>query len=245
MAVRDQGGHVILCASPRCRPYLGRHQPRCAEDECRGCLARPAADGRNLCEICTRRLAEDAVTAADLWHELVNVLARPSAGREKTSGSKEHGTQLNTRAVAARTLIRHTLVSWCLLVAEDRGVATPNDTPTAMGYFLGRHAVWLSAHPAGGDCADEFRELAHGWPWRAAHPDPVMVAEVGPCPMPGCTGMLTGVFRSRDTETLPSTIECDWWADLTLEQRVGPDHKWTARQIHLLRTLLQSAGSAA
>lgn len=197
---------MILCAAVRCR-MLSRHVQDC-DTECRGCLPRPAADGRNLCEVCTRRLGEDAVQAAELYVELEYMLARPQGFGEKTSGSKSHGLEMNGRAMEARRLIRHTLSSWCALVAEERGITTPKDLVAAMGDYVRSHQEWLSAHGAAGDCSSELGELAHGSPRRAAYPNPVSVVELGPCPMPECEGKITAVVRKGDA-LLPSAVECN------------------------------------
>lgn len=197
---------MILCGSVRCRA-LGRHRSECADD-CRGCLPRPAADGRNLCEVCTRRIGEDAVAAGELYVELEWVLGRSQGRGEKTSGSKERGLIVNERAVEARTLIRHTLVSWCLLICEERAISPPQDFVSAMGLYLDKHQVWLSAHPAAGDCSGELWELAHGKPWRTAHPNPVTIVGLGRCPMPDCPGTITAVVRKGDS-LLPSSVDCD------------------------------------
>ena len=197
---------MILCASPRCR---GRgHQADCTDDTCKGCVPRPVADGRNLCEVCTRRLAEDAVQAAFLYDELELNLASGTGAGQKVAGSRDRGTQLNPRAVEARTLIRHTLVSWCLLVSEERGIHPPRDTVRALGDYVALHSVWLSAFAAAGDCSDELHELAHGWPRRAAYPNRARVVEIGPCPKPDCTGVITAVVRPGDS-LYPSAVECD------------------------------------
>lgn len=197
---------MILCASPRCR---GRgHYPTCQDDECKGCIPRPAADGRYLCDAHTRWLAEDAIQAAFLYGELAERLASSGGVGEKTSGTRDRGTQLNGKAVSARTLIRHTLVSWSLLISEERGISTPADEVKAMGEYLALHSVWLSAHPAAGDCSEELHELAHGWPRRACYPNPAIVVEVGKCPIEGCPGTITAVVRASDS-LYPSAVECD------------------------------------
>jgi hypothetical protein len=153
-------------------------------------------------------LGEDALAAAVLYGELELVLARPQGFGEKTSGSKSHGLEMNTRAMEARRLIRHTLASWCGLIAEERGIGTPTDDVGAMGDYVGSHQEWLSAHGAAEECAGELGELAHGFPRRAAYPNPVSVVELGACPMPDCEGKITAVVRKGDS-LFPSAVECN------------------------------------
>jgi hypothetical protein len=221
----------LLCVNPRCR-MLAQHRPDC-DVECRGCLPRYAADGRNLCEVCTRRLVEDATTAAELYAELELVLAAPGRPGEKTTGTAEHGTELNDRAVEARTLIRHTLASWCLLVADERGIGTPQDTTAAMARYVGLHAVWLSAHAAAGDCADELAGLAHGAPWRTAYPSGARRFKVGPCLMDDCPGEIVAVLRDTD-QLLPSALTCD----------TDAAHSWSAGQWREIGRALHPQGTA-
>jgi hypothetical protein len=151
---------------------------------------------------------------------------------EKTSGSRDRGLKVNVKVMEARTLIKHTLVSWSLMISEERGVALPEDLVGPLGQYVARHAEWLSALPAAGDCADEMYELARGKTWRTAFPNPVYVVDVGPCPIKGCTGRLTGAFRQGDA-LLPSTVECDWWAEQ--EEPETPPHLWTAMDWRALK----------
>ncbi len=211
---------------------LAHHKPDCSV-ECRGCLPRYSADGRNLCEVCTRRLAEDATTAAQLYAELELVLAAPGRLGEHTSGTPDHGTELNDRAVEARTLIRHTLVSWCLLIAEERGITTPEDTVDALAEYVDRHSVWLSAHGAAGDCAEEIADLAHGAPWRTAYPSGARRFKVGPCLMQDCTGEIIAVLRDTD-QLLPSALTCD----------ADEPHTWTADKWREIGRALHPDGTA-
>lgn len=219
-----------LCTAPRCRS-LGHHYPDCADESCRGCQPRLAADGLNLCPVHTRGIAEDATRAAEIYVELVLVLSGTGAPGEKTSGSKEVGAVLNERAVESRTLIRHTLVSWCRLVSEERGTSLPADDITSLGAYAATHAQWLAAHPAAGECADELHELAHGRPWRTAYPSGARVVVVGACPLVSddgpCGHILRAIMRRTDS-LLPSELVCDaeiphqWPADqwLTLGRKL-------------------------
>jgi len=201
---------------------------------CAGCLPRYAADGRMLCEVCTRRLAEDAQTAADLYAELELVLATVGRFGERTSGTSDHGTELNDRAVEARTLIRHRLVSWSLFIAEERGVTTPTDTVAAMAKFVIKHTVWLSAsREIAGDCADEFADLAHGAPWRTAYPSGARRFKVGPCLIQDCPGDIVAVLRDTD-QLLPSALSCD----------LDPAHAWTASSWREIGRALHPQGTA-
>src|SRR5690606_6490509 len=209
--------HAPLCAAPHCRAR-GQHTTDCPGGDCRGCQPRPAADGLALCWPHTEWLARDARQAAWLYGELEHVLIGAPAVGGRVSGSPDRTRLPNMAAVEARTLIRHTLVSWCRLIAEERGIDLPRDEVAAMGDYIARHAHWLAAHPAAGDASAEMRELAvraH----RIAYPDGTRVVAVGPCPRDGGGGTTRAVLRASDS-LLPSRIVCD----------ANADHVWPADQ---------------
>lgn len=227
----------LLCVSPRCwirDKHLPDREQEPDHQACSGCLPRYAADGLMLCDLHTRVLAEDAQTAADLYEELELVLAAPTRPGEKTSGTAEHGTELNDRAVEARTLIRHRFVSWSLFIAEERGVTTPADTVAAMAEFIIKHSVWLAGNlDIAGDASDEFADLAHGAPWRTAYPSGARRFRVGPCLIAECTGDIVAVLRDTD-QLLPSALSCD----------VDPGHTWTASSWREIGRALHPQGTA-
>lgn len=209
---------TLACSAPRCRAF-GRHLEACATDDCKGCQPRLAADGLRLCEVHVRRLGEHAHQAADVYTELALALLTSGRPDERTSGSKERGAVLNERAVQARTTIRHTLVSWCRLVSEERGITLPNDDITSLASYVAKHAQWLGAHPAAGECSDELEELARGKPWRIAYPTGARVVEVGACPLDGCGGTVRAILRRTDS-LLPSELVCD----------TDGSHRWSAEK---------------
>lgn len=155
----SQHHHATLCAAPHCR-VRGQHTTDCPGGDCRGCLPRPAADGLALCWPHTEWLERDARQAAWLYGELEHVLIGAPAFGGRVSGSPDRTRLPNMAAVEARTLIRHTLVSWCRLIAEERGIDLPRDEVAAMGDYIARHAHWLAAHPAAGEAAADLREAS-------------------------------------------------------------------------------------
>lgn len=209
---------TALCLAPRCRAY-GQHHPHCRDATCRGCLPRQAADGLRLCWPHVRHLADDARQAAQLYDELEHVLIGAPAPGGRVSGSPDRTRLPNMAAVEARSTIRHTLVAWCRLISEERGVGLPRDEVADMGAYVARHAQWLAAQEYAGEASDELRELAHGRPWRIAYPDGTRVVRVGDCPHDGCGGQIRAVLRRVDS-LLPSRIVCD----------ANADHVWPADQ---------------
>lgn len=195
-----------LCERPGCFSR-GYHWSTCQDADCAGCEPRLALDGLRLCRRDTESIATDARVAARLRAELERVLAGSGQPGEKTSGTADRGMKLNDRAIEARTLIRHRLVSWSLMIAEERGFTLPADEDEALAEFIARSAEWLAAHQCAGEAADELRELvtiAHP----IAYPTGTRVFEVAPCPSEGCSGTLRAVLRRTDS-LLPSELACD------------------------------------
>lgn len=199
---------TVLCSAPGCR-ILDHHTDGCGSDDtCRGCVPRQAAPGLRLCDYHTLRIATDATRLADLYTELETELAAPERPGERVSGSKlTSGVTLNDRAAAMRTEIRHTLVSWCKLVADERGITLPADHLDSIAAYLALHRDWLSAHPAAPDCSDELSSLARR-AWSVAYPSGARTFPVGPCPVEDCSATVRVVLRTVDS-LLPSELVCD------------------------------------
>lgn len=216
-----------LCVVNGCR-ITGRHLPGCPGD-CAGCLPRVATDGLRLCGVCTRRIAEDATQSARLYRELEHALTRSEKPGERTSGSPDRARIPNERAVECRTLIRHTLVGWCRLIAEERGWALPPDTVPAMAAYVARSSEWLAGTDYADEAAGELHDLAHGEAYRVAYPSGARRFVVAPCP--GCEdGKLIVVLRTTDS-LLPSELLCD----------LDPEHAWPADQWLTLGRQLRKA----
>lgn len=223
-----------LCIAPGCTSR-GYHLDGCTDPQCAGCSPRLAADGLNLCRSDRDWLSRNAVRSAALYDELATQLVASGGPGERTSGTPSRGATLNERAADARTTIRAVLASWCRLVAEERGIALPDDTPQAMAAYLERHADWLAAHPAAGEAADELRDLvrmAHP----IAYPSGTRTFEVGPCSAlhDDCTGTILAVLRRADS-LLPSALACD----------VDPTHTIPADQWLTLGRRLRAKEPAA
>src|SRR6185369_8831391 len=124
------------CALPR------RHKDGCDNDTCRGCLPAMAQDGLRLCPLHTTRIATDALRCAELDGDIEQVLAASGRPGERTTGTAEHGTVINERAVEIRREIRSVLVAWTRLIAEERGHALPPNTLTAISAYLAANNTW-------------------------------------------------------------------------------------------------------
>jgi len=198
----------LLCLAAYCRA-LGVHATDCTVTDCRGCVPRRAADGLRLCGYHTERIGLDAVRAAELHAECVLALAGGSG--EPVRGGIPGGISLSDAATTARTEIRHTLVSWTLLIGEERGLSLPPDGMWHLGQYVAKHSQWLAAHGAAGDAVDELANLV-GLGRRAAYPDGARVIHIGSCPEvvedEPCGGKIRALLRRADS-LLPSEVVCN------------------------------------
>lgn len=201
----------LLC-SATCR-IPNRHRDDCATD-CLGCLPGRAADGVNLCQFHTDRLATDATGLAQLYDELTySVMPSGGSSNQPIGRSSDGPPAPRDKVVDIRTEIRHVLASWCRLVGEERGIQLPADEVSAMGAYVAKHATWLAAHSVAGEVADELGSLRRR-AWSIAYPNGTKVVEVGACPS-NCTGTLRAIVRPADV-LLPSEVVCD----------LNPEHRW-------------------
>ncbi|MEV0726019.1 hypothetical protein AB0I37_24975 [Micromonospora purpureochromogenes] len=172
-----------LCVADHCG-ILNQHSEQCPGQGCRGCLPRLAADGLRLCEVDTRRIGEDARTAAVLHEDLALTLIRRGRGGEKVASSSSGAPVPDDEVMEARSAIRATLASLCRMIAEERGSHLPADAIEAMGAYVAHHAVWLAAHGAAGEHARDLRDVA-GDPRtrRLAYPAGTDRLYIGDCPL--------------------------------------------------------------
>ncbi len=243
-----------LCLNPRCK-IPGRHGDGCDGPTCRGCLKGWAADTLRLCAVCTSRLGENPVKAAELWHELELVL-KAAGGGEHASSKPGSGTPPRDAVVEMRAEIRHVLVSWAKLIGEQRNVKLPADDVRSIGEFVSRHAIWLAATEYAGEAADELAGLvSRAYP--LAYPSGTRSLTVGPCPLcggvpgnngwvveklprgfigpPRRSGRLEALVRERDQDKLPSEVYCD----------MVSEHQWPATAWRQLDRLVMARKRAA
>ncbi|RAO26489.1 hypothetical protein PSN13_06517 [Micromonospora saelicesensis] len=175
---------TILCVAAHCGiPH--HHTDDCPDPEtCHGCLPRLAADGLRLCEVDTRRLAEDALAAARLHDDLALRLMPGGRGGEKVATSSSGAPTVDGEVVEARSAIRATLVSLCRLIADERGHQLPQDATEALGGYVAHHARWLAAHAAADEHARDLRDIASDpRTRRLAYPAGTDRLYIGDCPL--------------------------------------------------------------
>jgi hypothetical protein len=238
----------LLCAAPHCCPP-GHHGQDCAGETCRGCLPARAADGLYLCWHCAEAMERDAPESARLWGELGLCLIGAGDQGEVRASNPQPGLSVRDAVVEHRATIRHTLVSWTLLVTEERGIELPwrwtpwelvelptgvqgplnrvrervtDESTFALGSLLAAHSRWIAQQPFAGEAAGELRELVrNGRSLR--QPSGTRVVQIGPCPQSGedgdCPGTLRAMLR-REASLLPSAVTCD----------ANEEHSWDSTQ---------------
>jgi len=148
-----------MSAAARC------FDPQCTDGPPEGDEPRPrwTDDGDLLCRRCAtlleQRLAELPARRDALRAVLGGLQGAVSAGNKPTKGTPP--VPLNIAAHDHLTLMQATVVSWVLMVAEERDLRGPdrNDLTVLTGWLL-HQLPWLLAHPAVGDLADEVRDLS-------------------------------------------------------------------------------------
>lgn len=175
----------------------GQHRDGCPIDRCHGCLPALAAPGLRLCwpdiegvrvalgvRGATNPRADDA-SLTDLWAavEDASVLpARAPGGR----GGNDPASPVDDTAVAWRTAVRATLVTWCRILEEELGVPL-GDARDDVAWMV-RHVGWsadrLLAHP---EHADQLAADLLGWtetaePGQEATGDALGAPDAGPDP---------------------------------------------------------------
>lgn len=209
----------VLCLLATCRVPGRQHRDGCDGERCT-CLRARAADGLRLCQRDTERIGQDAITLAELHGELALRLLGGTGMGERVGGTPDDTRIPNAAAVEVRTEIRHVLVAWCRLIAEERGFLLPPDTVEAMGAYVMVSATWLAATEYADEVASELGELRRR-AWGIAYPSGTRAIDIAPCPMPQCTGTVRAVLRATDA-LLPSELACD----------ADDGHRWGAAQWH-------------
>jgi hypothetical protein len=206
----------LLCANQACH-ITGRHLSDCPGDDCWGCQPARAADGLWICGHCTRRIGTDAIEAARLHGELALVLAGTGGGGPRVSGGGlAAGIALNTTAAEIRAEIRHVLVAWTLLCAQETNWTPPADRVTAIAAWIDLHREWYAGRDFAGEISREMAELVRA-ARPVAYPSGTRRFSVGGCPR--CGADLVAILR-RETSLLPQELVC---AEDT-------SHTWTRAQ---------------
>jgi hypothetical protein len=168
---------------------------------------------------CSDHIAQDARTAALLWHELLDRMMPSGPGfTDVVTTTPERGLRLDPRAVRARHNIREALCFWATYVTAGRGFPLP---PVAglsvegLADHIGhtRNLTWLCSQDFAVRAAAELHELAWGEPMRIARPSGTRSRPLGPCPEKGCDGYARAILRPPDSPrgSIAECTEGHWW----------------------------------
>lgn len=148
--------------------------------QCLRC-AKPVADGGYVCSRCWLPLERDLGDMTFLAEQLDITLSRQSRTAPRAYGSRSSDTPVyfDVTASSVGAESRAVLVSWALMVSEERGIPTPADRLAAMGVFLLGQQEWLRHHPAASDALEELTAAIHAIR-NAVDTAPDMLV-VGPC----------------------------------------------------------------
>ncbi|MFI9723695.1 hypothetical protein ACIHFE_29235 [Streptomyces sp. NPDC052396] len=214
---------LAVCAGAGCRG-------RAAEGGARGLTAA----GSRLCAACGDRLVRELSRLPRLHEECgLRLGGGPDQRQEKTSGGPLPGMPFNSAAAEARSAIMGVLRCWAAVVVEDRGVAAPENTVSALGEFLIRHAGWLAAQDAAHEVSLEIAKLVNR-AYRVIDPLPIRRVPIGGCVEAGCPGTLTALLRPHRPDS-QAEIVCD----------TAPGHRWQAADWLRLRRRLAQGNSTA
>ena len=126
-------------------------------------------DGYTICRHHQTRLREDLTAAALVLDDLHQLLVTPAPidGNDIRAAKTDAPAPcrldiLDLTDPRSDTPAVHVLASWCLLVAEERHLATLPRTPPHQARWLTLHLDWLARHPAANDAATELHDV---WRW--------------------------------------------------------------------------------
>lgn len=128
-------------------PHRAGHQPR-------------AVDGLYACPACLQRLDSQLRALPSRWDQLGRALSPGSSPGQRVSGSPTTPLPINPAVADLRARIRAVLVSWTMLVCEDRGLTGPaNGDVLNTATFLFEHVAWAAGHRWIDEFAAEITEL--------------------------------------------------------------------------------------
>ncbi len=204
-----------ICQAPMCRA---------------GLTPRELARGLLFCGACRDRLARQLADLPTLYKGSERVLEhRRHHTSERVSGWRPACVCLDDSVVEVRSAMVEVLVSWCLMIMGERGVAGPGQrTVECLAAYLHAHLNWLVAHTAAADFASEIDELvnrARDVVGPARKPD----IELGPCAAPDCGAVVRAII-GHGGESAAYQVICE------------AGHVWQPGQWLALRRRIDQAG---
>jgi hypothetical protein len=170
-----------------------------------------------LCSSCRRQLERLIADMPGLYADLGRALATTGSAGQRVSGSAAEPLPINPAVADHRSEMHHGLVSWCVYVADARGIELPTSSePAVTAAWLTTHAEWLAGDRAAAEeCLPVMRALA-GRARALLYPSGSKRIAIGPCcevidetvSDARCCGTLYATVRAED-DARPSAIYCD------------------------------------
>jgi len=135
---------------------------------------RRALPGLRLCGSCRDRLERQLGQLPQLYAQLGHNLGSTGQAGQRVSGTSSRPLPINPAVADHRDQMAHDLVSWCVYVADERGLTLPMDhltdrrgrlraassPPEITAPWLARHVEWIAADLAAAEeCPPSIRHL--------------------------------------------------------------------------------------
>ncbi len=192
---------------------------------------RSSLDGLLVCAGCFAGLEQAVAEMPAHFDALARALAPRAGTGPQVTGTRERALPIDPTVADHRTDLAAKLVSWALLVSEEREIGAPRSSEVSVvAPWLLVHLRWASAQPWIDDYATELRSI-RSRSLSLLYPSGRRRVEVGACIEDGCDGVLTATIAPAD-DLLPSEITCSHDAE----------HAWEAsRWVALGRRIFGAA----
>lgn len=142
------------------------HLSECSDNDCYGCIPKPAANGRKVCDNCAERFLQSILKLIAVMPDLDNSMVNgfDFSKHDRVSGTKDVGIVLNEQVFATKTRIKE-WAGWVegIIISEGGATGYPSgqDTITVLK-FLARHHEWLLNHEIAGNFVEDAAGLLKG-----------------------------------------------------------------------------------
>jgi hypothetical protein len=116
---------------------------------------RPVVEGL-FCQRCADKLSAALGDVPALWEQLDIVLTRQARYSAPEGRGGEKTLPFHVAASEHASTLRSLLVTWCRLIADERGRQLPEDNPAAIARWMLNHVQWLRHHRAGSEAVEEL-----------------------------------------------------------------------------------------
>ena len=190
------------------------------------CCERPRETGRTVCRDCTRTTKRKLTDlggylAAELEVTLMRTDRTITNPHGRTIG-REQPLPFSERASRVVEDVHATLVSWCMLIADEAGATLPADQTPALTQHVVAWLPWLVKHDAGDELVHDVARLHRAAVDAVDLPPEASRVFVGQCLGVDCPGELWAHFpRATDERPVIRCPECGDSYDPDSWRRLG------------------------